>query len=81
MGNASVEVCEFCYIRNLQHGPLFTKGIWVTIKKFKATKKLGVQPGRGCKPVTPVFVGAIRTAIAAQSQTSEFGGSNSHAVS
>ncbi len=51
------------------------------IKRFENTEKLGVQPGRGRKRVAPVFVESVKTAVDAQSQTSEFGGSSARAVS
>ncbi|GFV71363.1 hypothetical protein TNCV_3133541 [Trichonephila clavipes] len=43
--------------------------------------KLGVQPGIGRKRVTLILVGSVKTAVGAQSQTSEFGDSSARAVS
>ncbi len=79
-GNATAAVREFCRRRNLRCGPMSTKGIRAMIKRFEETGKLGVQPGRGRKRVTPVLVDAVKTAVDAQSQTSEFGGSSARAV-
>ncbi|GFW01704.1 hypothetical protein TNCV_4086191 [Trichonephila clavipes] len=58
-----------------------TKGIRAMIKRFEETGKLGVQPGRGRKRITPVLVGAVETAVDAQLQASEIGFSSTHAVS
>ncbi|GFQ87326.1 hypothetical protein TNCT_456911 [Trichonephila clavata] len=51
------------------------------IKRFEEMGKLGVQPGRVRKRITPVLVDTVKTAVDAQSQTSEFGSSSAHAVS
>lgn len=80
-GNSAAAVREFRRIKNLRRGPMSTKGIRAMIKRFEETGKLGVRPGRGRKPVTPVLVDAVKTAVAAQSQISEFGGSSARAVS
>ncbi len=39
------------------------------IKRFEETGKLGVQPGRGRKRVTPILVDAVKTDVDAQSHT------------
>ena len=57
------------------------EGIRAMIKRFKRIEKLGIQPGKGHKPVTLVLVHNVRTAVATQSQTSEFGESSACAVS
>ncbi|GFY23138.1 DUF4817 domain-containing protein [Trichonephila clavipes] len=49
-----------------------TKGIRAMIKGFVEMGKLGAQPGRSCICVTPVIVDALKSAVNAQSQTSEF---------
>ncbi|GFQ65973.1 DUF4817 domain-containing protein [Trichonephila clavata] len=77
-GSASVR--EFRRRKNLRRGPMATKGIRTMIKRFEETGKLGVQPGRDHKRITPVLVDAVKVAIDIQSQTSEFGGSSAHAV-
>ncbi|GFQ71346.1 hypothetical protein TNCT_58951 [Trichonephila clavata] len=51
------------------------------IKRFEQTEKLGVQPGRDRKRVTPVLLDDVKTAVDAQSQTSQFGGSSASANS
>ncbi|GFW72036.1 hypothetical protein TNCV_4789241 [Trichonephila clavipes] len=52
---------------------MITKGIRATIKRFKETGKLGTQSARGHQRVTTVLVDGVKTAVNAQSQTSEFG--------
>ncbi|GFQ99965.1 hypothetical protein TNCT_31441 [Trichonephila clavata] len=56
-----------------------TYGIRVMIKRFEEPGKLGVQPGKGRKRVTPVLIDTVKTA--ADAQTSKFGGSSTRAVS
>ncbi|GFW89358.1 hypothetical protein TNCV_3966481 [Trichonephila clavipes] len=51
------------------------------IKRFEETGELEVQPGRGFKRATPVVVDGVKTAVNAQRQTSEFGGSSTIPVS
>ncbi|GFR08249.1 hypothetical protein TNCT_523931 [Trichonephila clavata] len=62
-------------------GPMSTKGIRATIKRFEETGKLRVQPGRGRKHVTLVLLDGVKTAVDAQSQTLELGGNSVRAVS
>ncbi|KAF8787402.1 hypothetical protein HNY73_009003 [Argiope bruennichi] len=38
------------------------------IKRFKATGALRIQPGKGHKPVTPVLVDAVKTAVTTQTR-------------
>ena len=71
--NASAAVREFRYVKNLLRGSLSAKGILTMIKRFEETEKLGVQPGRNRKPVTPVLADADRTAVTAHSQRSKVG--------
>ncbi|GFQ99970.1 DUF4817 domain-containing protein [Trichonephila clavata] len=80
-GNVSTAVPEFRHRKNLHCRPMSTKGIRAMIKRFEETGKLGVQPGRDRKRITPVLVDAVKTAVDVQSQTSEFGSSSAHAVS
>ncbi|GFQ88964.1 hypothetical protein TNCT_409371 [Trichonephila clavata] len=51
------------------------------IKRSEETGKLRVQPGRGHKRITPVFVDGAKTAVDAESQTLEIGRSSDHLVS
>ena len=56
---------EFLHVNNLWRGPIPTKDIQAMIKRFEEMTKLGVQHGRGRKPVTPVLVDVVRTVVAA----------------
>lgn len=51
------------------------------INRFEETGKLGIQPVRGRIYVTAILVGAVKTAAAALSQVSEFGGNSECASS
>ncbi|GFQ92805.1 hypothetical protein TNCT_497651 [Trichonephila clavata] len=61
-GYASAAVRAFYHRENLRHGPMSIKGIRAMIKRFEETGKLGVQPRRDRKRITPVL-DAIKTAI------------------
>ncbi|GFW74767.1 hypothetical protein TNCV_963421 [Trichonephila clavipes] len=80
-GNASAAVREIRRRNNLLLGPMYIEGIQAMIKIFRETVKLGVQPRRDRKRVIPVFVDGVKTAVDAQSQILEFGGSSSRTVS
>ncbi|GFW44439.1 hypothetical protein TNCV_1748681 [Trichonephila clavipes] len=70
--NASVAVLEFRHRKDIRCEPMSTEGIRAMIKRCEMSK-LGVEPGRCRKPITPVLVDAVKTAVEAQPQTSEFG--------
>ncbi|GFS64283.1 hypothetical protein TNCV_3945981 [Trichonephila clavipes] len=55
---------------------------WNSFQLKKLAEQIsGVQPGRRRKRITPVLVDAGKTAVDAQTQTSEFEGSSARAVS
>lgn len=63
---ASTAVREFRSLKNLRRYPMSTEVIWTTIKRFEETEKLEVQLGRDRKPVTPILVDVVKTAVAAK---------------
>ncbi|GFX91212.1 hypothetical protein TNCV_1246271 [Trichonephila clavipes] len=72
-GNASAAVREFRHRKNQRRGLMSTEGIRAMIRIFEETEKLEVQSGKGRKHITPVLLDAIKTAVDAQSETSQFG--------
>ena len=57
------------------------KNLWTMITRFEKIGKLGIQTEREVKFTILVVVVAIKTAIAEQSQASNFGGNTERAVS
>ncbi|GFS66425.1 hypothetical protein TNCV_3856791 [Trichonephila clavipes] len=80
-GNASAAGLELRRRKNIRCKIIPTKGIPVMFNRFKETEKLGVQSGRGRKRAIPFLVDAVKTAVDAQSQISEFDDSRAHVVS
>ncbi|GFW59007.1 hypothetical protein TNCV_2831131 [Trichonephila clavipes] len=59
----------------------FLKVSGPSLRCLRRHGKLGFQPGRGRKSVTLVLVDAVKTAIGTHSQTLEFVGRSTRAVS
>lgn len=80
-GNAPAALREFRRLKDLRKGPLLPQALRRMIARFEETGHLGVQPGRGRKPVRSDVVEDVATGIVEQSMDNVVGCSSARAVS
>ena len=80
-GNAVAALREFRRRKKLRRGPMSPQGVRDMISRFETTGSLGVQRGRGRKPIGAEVVSEVATAVVEQSLTNDRGISSARAVS
>lgn len=80
-GNAVAALREFRRRKKLRRGPMSPQGVRDMISRFETTGSLGVQRGRGRKPIGAAVVSEVATAVVEQSLTNNRGTSSARAVS